>query len=235
MRKNLFLLGVIFSSILYADEQIAPDSYTISNNGTISVDISNTDMNRVVVKNDKITHIVCPQNYCSVQSYPKDPSGSAILSVQGVSPFSAYIYTAEGHQFSVFLHPKGIPGITAVFNTTGNNKVAQRWEESSGYQKMLLELIKGMMNNQAPDGYSDTDVSTQYKMSNDKVFNWYLTKIFMGDHVNGLVYKIVNHTNKTKTLNPRAFYNATVRAVAVSKQEIKPLEAAYVYEVVNNG
>jgi len=123
-----------------------------------------------------------------------------------------------------------------VLTPISPSATAEKWETHSSYRKMLLELVKSMMNNKVPDGFG-------YKAINNtdwsRVFNgsgkMQLKAIWSGEHVVGLQYLFYNDSNRTLIVPESAFYHHGVLLVATTEQRLEKHTYESVYEIVDRG
>lgn len=92
-----------------------PNTYTFNDNETVPVVLSSVDINRLVVKDDKIMSIDCPAGFCVGKSTRTDPTGAARLKLNIAVPFVAYVTTQKGRQFGMLISSRARPAVTSEF------------------------------------------------------------------------------------------------------------------------
>lgn len=235
-RKIIFLFPVSF--IFLSSQSLASGTSNISfvDNQRIPVTLSDTNINRIVVSNDQITNILCPSDYCTSTHNPGDESGAAYIKLLTTTPFTIFLATNAGHHVSLQVTPKSANGKTLVLNPAGASPVANKWERESSYRKLLVTLIKDMMDNKVPDGYGYTTISNSDKQ---KIFHGLGTMqmkgVWTGDHLIGTEYVFKNESGKTLTIPDSAFYHHGIRLVAQTSQSVSPGEYNVVYEITSRG
>ena len=141
-----------------ASQVMTPNMITIKNNAQINITLSSVDINRIFVKDQKITSIDAPSGLLTGNN---DKSGSIYANINGQTPFTAFISTNEGLHFSLLIMPKSEPGQTVEFISTqvvpakiivpktmvivNHSMQAQTYEQSGSYEKTLVNLIKEVM------------------------------------------------------------------------------------------
>lgn len=209
---------------------------SFSDNQTIPVTLSDTNLNRLVVTNDQISNILCPSGFCISKHNATDQSGAVYIKLLSTSDFTLFISTAAGHHVSLQVTPKVSNGKTIVLNPVGANLVAKKWETQSSYQRMLVALIKDMMNNKVPSGFGYTPISHSAK---ERVFNGLgtlqMSGVWTGNYLIGLEYIFKNKTEKSITIPDSAFYHRGVRLVAQTSQTVSPGDYNVVYEITSRG
>src|SRR3989339_1330495 len=93
---SLVLMG-LFSGSFGAT---APTVIQLENNESASVVLSDTNINRILVVNDEITHLTCPQNLCAAEHHSSDTSGAFYVNLMTQSPFTVFVSTNSGRHFS---------------------------------------------------------------------------------------------------------------------------------------
>src|SRR3990167_2295355 len=228
----------------------------INNNAQINIALSSEDINRIFVKNQKITSINAPSGLLTGHN---DSSGSIYANINGDTPFTAFISTNLGMHFSLLIMPKSEPGQTIEFKSNqiqpksnviikktvivNHSMPAQTYEQSESYEKTVVNLIKQVMLQKTPPGY--TNISPKafsqigiFTVSDNVAQNSGLTQSvkagFLGGQLAVRVLKVVNNTSNPVQLIANEFYNPGVRAVAISQEYLPKGGKTYVFEVVSN-
>lgn len=234
IKKIIFLFPA--SLIFLSSQSLASGTSNISfvDNQRIPVILSDTNINRIVVSNDQITNILCPSDYCTSTHNPGDESGAAYIKLLTTTPFTIFLATGAGHHVSLQVTPKSANGKTLVLNPAGASPKAQKWEKESSYRKVLVKLIKDMMDGKVPSGYGYTAIADSRI---EKVFHGLGTlkiqAIWTGDYLMGTEYEFKNNANKIITIPDSAFYQSGVRLVAQSSQSVLPGNTENVYEITS--
>lgn len=229
-----FLMTVIVLSGLSAIGSVYAKTLSFSENQTLPVALSSTNINRIVVPNDQINNVVCPTGFCLSKHNANDQSGSAYIQVLTQNQFTLYLSTASGHQVSLAITPTKSEGNTLVLTPASANTKAQAWETASSYRTTLLTLVRNMINGTTPDGYGFTTIN---HADAQKVFKGSGTltmqALWSGNYLNGVSYIFKNLTSTTLTLPESAFYHPGVRLVATTEQKVNPGESEIVYEILS--
>jgi len=244
--KVIFLGGcVLFSCATFADTAIVtPDNHTMlsalgiknsaqtipfADNEQISVVLSSSDINRLVVQGDKIQNINAPLGLYNAKN---DTSGAVYITLLSTLPFTIYFTTVGSHNFSLFVNPRPIVGKSVILQPTSVSAVTAHWEENSSYQKILVKLITTMINHQTADGYLYSNAVKAKSGDFYGIADMKPLAFYIGSHLTGVVFAIQNKTKNPITLRPAYFYKSDVRAIALSQQFINPAATAFLYEVV---
>ena len=234
IKKMALLLSLPL--ILLSGQSLASGTINISfvDNQRIPITLSDTNINRIVVSNDQITNVLCPSSYCTSTHNPDDASGAVYIKLLTTQPFTLFLSTNAGHQLSFQVTPKASNGKTFVLNPSGASPQAQKWEKESSYRKVLVKLIKDMMDGKTPSGYGYTAINDSRSL---KVFHGLGTlkikAIWTGDYLMGTEYEFKNNANKIITIPDSAFYQSGVRLVAQSSQSVLPGNTENVYEITS--
>ncbi|MCX7125444.1 MAG: type-F conjugative transfer system secretin TraK [Gammaproteobacteria bacterium] len=165
---SLVLVGCFIAGIASAK------NISFSDNQMISVNLSSTNVNRIVVPNDQITNIICPTNFCTSKHNSNDVSGAAYVQLLTQNPFTLFVSTSNGHHVSLSVTPTNSNGKTLVLNPLSSSLKAEAWETESSYRTLLITLVRDMMNGTTPSGYGFTAIShcAKTKIFHGK-FKWY--------------------------------------------------------------
>jgi conjugal transfer pilus assembly protein TraK len=205
---------------------------SFADNEQINVVLSNRDINRVLVKGDKIQSVNGPTGLYMAKN---DALGSAYISTYGESTFTVFVSTSKGHNFSLLVMPRATPGRTIILEPTTPSLLTARFEETESYQKVLVTFIKAMINNEMGEDYT----YEEEKSKKSKKIDFYgvadIKQIasYSGSHLLGIVSEIKNKTKNPITLKPSYFYQPGVRAVALSNQTIAPSAVGLLYQVIS--
>lgn len=244
------VVGLIITPLAMASPVSAhsPVSINIANDQQAKIDLSSADINRIFVKSDKITSVNAPNNRLVAHN---DQSGSIYMNVYGKTPFTAFVSTQHGRHFSLLVVPKSEPGVTVRFipktpvpvHYRKHSRSAKRFEQSSSYEKTLVNLLRESMLQNVPPGYSLISprafgkiraFSVPVYLSQRKLLSENVIRGFLGGELAVRVVKINNHSNHAISLVASDFYMPGVRAVAISKEYVSAHGSTYIYEVISN-
>nr|WP_227992979.1 type-F conjugative transfer system secretin TraK [Shewanella sp. YLB-07] len=240
-----------------------PTQYHFNDSETVPVVLSSVDINRLVVKDDKITSIDCPEGFCVVTGTKTDNSGAARMSLNLAAPFTAYISTAKGRHFGLFITPKAKPAVTSIFTANPNAQThPSAFDKDSPYTSMMSEFIAQMMhylatgaqingyqvhlidntqealkqalNRRSHKGFAHRSVSTEDPLPTPTGLTTEPAMVFTGKHFNGIIYRLTNHSPHVMPLTTAQFYSATVRAAALSTPSLNSQQVGHLF-VVSGG
>jgi len=233
------------SSFSYADSAMVDKAdamvVKLNNNQTVVVQLSNSDPNRLFVKNDKINSANCLQGFCGV-SY--DPSGSVYLTLGEAARYSSglsiFLSTESGQHFTVIGMPVRTVGKTVEFSISGGSSVkAREFEKKTPYQEMLVQMITEMINYREgeplSEGWTVTDIPNDQSITPDQTgLLIQPIQIFTGGLFQGVVYSVKNATDQFVRLTPKQFYQRSMVAGALSQMVLKKGEMGYFYGVIQS-
>lgn len=127
---SITLVLAFFIAPFAMAQNVGKVSYEFNEGDTIPLALSSININRLVVKNDRILSIVCPKGFCTSSGNQKDASGSITLKINIALPFTAHLTTEKGRLFALFITPKSTPALVTEFV----------WSESYKEQKSPIAL-----------------------------------------------------------------------------------------------
>lgn len=241
-----------------------PTHYTFNDSETVHIELSSVDINRLIVANDKITSIDCPQGFCVITGAKADSSGAAKINLNLAVPFTAYVSTQKNRHFGLFITPKAKPAVTSIFTPEHyREEQPSVFDKQTPYTTQMTEFITQMMRYHATgapvNGYRIHHIDTTKeelaylaRHHGAKGFSTratYKTKepierptglsqepavMFTGKHFNGIIYRLTNHSPEKMTLTTAQFYAPTVRASALSTHTLLTQQTGYLF-VVSGG
>ena len=215
----------------------------ISDNQTVAVQLSSSDPNRLFVQGDKIKNASCLQGFCGI-NYTSSGGVYITLGHSAIvsSGFSIFVDTENGKHFTVIGLPSAVMGQTVEFTVSGGTSPkATAFEKNTPYQSMLVSMIASMMNYHLKGKPLDHGLSVldiPYDEAIKPTQSGLLIQpilMFNGGQLQGLVYSIKNASNKSIHLTTKQFYQKSMLAGSLSKQDLKPLEVGYFYGVIEKG
>lgn len=242
MKTSTSLIALSTLLLSTAALSAPPVSVSFSNNETLTVKLSSVDINRLVVKNDKITSVVCPAAFCTLPMgdgapMQLDPSGAALISLNVEEPFTFYVSTKKGRNFGVFATPLRIPAVTTEFIASDRDtSLAKGFETSAPYQEMLVGMMQSMMRfdetRTPPEGFVFTEI-TPDKERVVLPLDILPRRVFSGDTFSGLMYDVKNNSLEPVTLTNTQFYVRGLRALSFDEKTLQAGESTRMYQIVS--
>ena len=252
---SVFSILVFTSLGVYAEnaEVLKPNVIAINPNAQVNIELSNTDINRIFVKNEKITSIDAPGNLLTARN---DNTGNIYSNINGKSPFTAFVSTNLGLHFSLLISPKSVPGQTVEFDAPilqskpvdrtvviQHNANAQGFEQSAPYERTLVRLLKDVMIQKTPAGYTEIlpkafsqipIFSVSSNVANSNGLEQSVVGGYLGGELAVRVISVKNDTSKPVQLYENQFYAPGVRAVSISNEDLGANGKTTVFEVISN-
>jgi len=141
IKKDKEMIAKVKNNIAQKAARSSVNEQEFTENQQIEVVLSNRDINRVLVKGDKIQSVNGPTGLYMAKN---DIAGSAYISAYGESTFTVFISTVNGHNFSLLVSPKAVAGKTIILQPT--TLLSPQFEEAASYQKLLITLTSAMIN-----------------------------------------------------------------------------------------
>ena len=202
---------------------------SFADNEQVVVVLSNRDINRILVKGDKIQSVNGPTGLYVAKN---DTAGSAYISVYGDITFTLFATTEKGHNFSLLVTPKTVAGRTVILKPTSVPLLANRSAEAESYQKALVDLISVMINNKGSSDYAYSQIKSAPKVDFHNIAGIQQIASYSGSYLFGIVSVVKNKAPNPITLKPSYFYKPGVRAVALSQQTIDKAGIGFLYQVM---
>ena len=242
--KCVFWVLAFFSCFLFtaSAKNIAPNTYNFEDNDTIPIILSSLNLNRLVVKNDKITALDCPVSFCTSKANKNDTSGSITLRLNISLPFTAQISTKNGRNFTLFITPRAIPSVVSEFigfsNTRNEEKIFQR---NSSYPSALTSFTKKMMlwtkYKTNIDGFSlhIIDPKTIPKEIAYSELSVVPQTVFAGESYSGIIYKVTNRKSTPVKLSNAQFYGKRSRSASIANVDLDAGQSTFLYIITGGG
>jgi conjugal transfer pilus assembly protein TraK len=228
----VLLIIIMFNTKIYALQAKA-----VKDNQTVFVEISTTEPSRIFVQGDRITKTRGVDGLYDVKS---DDTGGEIYIQPNPAfqnkAFNLFITTEQGHHYTLFMKPLGIPAQTIKLKPLSPSaEIAKHWEVNSPYSDVLIKLVRDMRNDDLPEGYAVIDLGKVKPKLLPSGLSMQLLKIYNGNHLEGEVWRLKNDGRNTLTIKPREFYNDDTRSVSLIDENLNCGEETILYRVVSRG
>ncbi len=226
MRLNWILPLVILVLPVAVMAQTA-EPLVFNDNESLSLKLSDTNINRLFVTKDAIVDFYAPEGYTQAEV---DSQGALYIQLQHTQPFTVFISTEDGHNVGLTLVPVRSSGHNVHLMPRTATDKARLWEEKKDYESGLMRLMKAMMQNHVPKGYGVEEVSNAPKRF-DSHGQLRLKVIYNGIHFKGKVYTLYNEGQAPIYLQEKDFYHEGVEAVAFSTDTLESCQTSLIYVV----
>jgi conjugal transfer pilus assembly protein TraK len=226
--RVVFVLGLFFSM-----PSLAMETKWMADNQTRLVKISSKDITRIFVADDRIRAVKGQENAYTIKS---DLSTGQIFIAPTVDhqhiPFSLFITTEQGRNYTLFAVPIDVPGqVIEIKPLSPVKKIAEHWEKSGPFTERIIALIHAMAHHEAPNGYVIHPENFKRHTKNTLIT---LQESYRGNHFRGDVLSIKNTSAKTILLNETDFYQTRVIAIAFPLQKLAPNNSTLIYRISSN-
>ncbi|ARB92956.1 MULTISPECIES: type-F conjugative transfer system secretin TraK [Legionella] len=215
----------------------ASSSIPVKNNSDIALTLSQSNYNRIVVKNDKIMEAVFPPNSMAVKRDEHDGSVYVLLAAQ--NPFTLFVTTEKGIHFSVTLNGEEslgktielVPQHSIVAKTTKPQLTNKNITNSKDAVPEAILAMLTHMEQQKP--FADVKVVRQFGKAQRWAKGLTLLPKESWDSklLKGEVIELYNGGKEPLELNQEWFAKKGTLAVKYSKPILKSGERAMLYRV----
>lgn len=224
--------GVLLASSLFAQTTLA-----VRDNSDVALNLSQSNYNRLVVKNDKIVEAVFPETAMGIKR--DDQDGSIYVLLTQASPFTLFLTTEAGHHFSVTVTGEEGLGKTVELMTPKTASVPRLAKAppstspkitQDAHQNAMLEIINHMERKERMPGMV---VSHPFGVAERMGAGLSLIpkEVWKGEGVEATRLEVHNRGAKALNLIPEWFAGKDITAMKLSQPILKPHETAILYRV----
>lgn len=233
------ILLALMSQFSFATN-VPKNTFPFADGDTISLKLSSININRILVKGDKITNITCPDKFCTATGVQHDKNGSISLKLNVALPFTAHVLTQKGRLFALFINPQNIPSVITEFVPTDIHlSQPSVFEREFDYPTAIANFTKAMMlwkkNGTPISGFNVHPVDPTSLPKDRSKLPIIPKTIFVGKDYSGIIYEVQNKAEETVELTTAQFYSYAARSAALDAYELKPNEKTYLYMVTGGG
>ncbi|MGR5096836.1 type-F conjugative transfer system secretin TraK [Vibrio mediterranei] len=239
-RYTSTILLTLISAHVFA-ENVPKATLHFADGDTIPISLSSVNINRLVVKNDKIINITCPPSFCTATGNKRDKKGSVSVKLNVSLPFTANVLTQKGRLFALFISPKATPSIVTEFIPSDLHlSQSSVFERDFDYPAAIASFTKSMMlwqrSRQPISGFSvhPVDPKTLPNKQDDPLPVIPQT-IFVGKDYSGIIYEVHNRSQEPVRLTTAQFYSYAARSAALESFELPPNGKTHLYLVTGGG
>ncbi len=221
-------------------ENVGKVSYEFADGDTIPLALSSINLNRLVVKHDRILSIVCPKGFCTSSGNQKDASGSITLKINLELPFTAHLTTEKGRLFALFITPKATPALVTEFVWSESDKEQQSVIElAADYPAAMIALTKAMMHfvheGSPIAGFKRHDIDPNTLPKDKGKLAVIPQTVFVGRDYSGVIYRLKNQSHADLALTTAQFYSDSARSAALDADQLKPGQTTTLYLITGGG
>lgn len=232
MRKSLGVALTLASMMLQASNSIS-----VKDNSDIALTLSQSNYNRIVVKNDKIVEAVFPPNSMAIKRDEQDGSVYVILASQ--NPFTLFLTTEKGAHFSVALN--GEEALGKTIELVPQRMVVAKATQPHPQNKNIIKtkeavpeaILAMLMHMEQQKPFADVKVTRQFGKAErwGKGLTLFPKESWNSTLLKGEVIELYNGGKESLELNQEWFAKNETLALKCSKPTLKPGERAMLYRV----
>jgi conjugal transfer pilus assembly protein TraK len=229
MLKWMAVFLALFSTVSLANNILVKD------NSDITLTLSRTNYNRIVMKNDKIIEAVFPEQAMNIKRDEQD--GSVYVKLGSEAPFTLFFTTESGHHFSATVNGEESLGKTIELSSQSfalpQKNVAKNSSTPKAIDPVPQAILALLTHMEEHKIFADVVVKRQF----NKVLRWskgltlFPKELWDGQQLKGEIIELYNGGKKTLALSQEWFAKQDTLAIKFSKPSINPGERAMLYRV----
>jgi conjugal transfer pilus assembly protein TraK len=223
--RSYWIIGALAVSACHT--AWAMESVPVKNNADFELLLSQSNYNRLLVKDDKILDVAFPQQAMGIKRDEQD--GSLYIALADTKPFTLFLSTAAGRHFSVTV--RGETSLGKTIELIPTTAVPAQSNHNISEEKMLRTLISHMETHQALPGFS---ITNQQQVEHwKKGLTLTHQQLWQGKQWMGEVIELLNRGKVALNLQEAWFNQDTTRALKLSQKQLAPQEKAFLYRVAD--
>jgi type-F conjugative transfer system secretin TraK len=228
------MIRIILGLLLLPYSLSASQNFHLNPGSKIQGVISSKELNRIAVKDDRISQIFGVSGHFVVES-DENHGQIFIKSTDSGNKdnLALTIVTEKGITQDLYLKQKDISSqFIELQHKTSNTKKAEIWEKLSPFKQTLVKLMQCMIRGQSVSGY-EVQINEQSRdIWSDIRINQ--LQIFSGSKLQGIVFKITNIDKVSKFLHEKRFkFFKNIAAIAIENNRLEPGESTKLYVIKN--
>lgn len=235
-RKNIAIaLFAIFS--MFAPFAHALQMVDVGDQRSHVVKISQREMSRIAVENEKITKMDFIDGELDVK---QDKENGYYLVLPNVAkPINVFVTTSSNKTHALILQPTDMPLETVILQERKSNpkfkQGTQNLEKAGSLENAVREFIVAMARGEVPFQYEIRELNNEITLWEEARF--VITKRYTGPSYIGETYLLTNTSKKPMRIAEQELYREGVQAISVEQQILNPGETTNVFivRVSNDG
>ena len=221
--------------LLTAASTHAFTTQSFRDNTDITVALSDSNYNRLVVKGDKITQAHFPEGRMAIRN---EEDGSLYVMLGSHEPFTLFLTTESGHHFSATVNAEPSLGKTIEFVSQtavpAHLAVSKATLDTSPKPPMgdaIAHLMTSMVSKEKPAGFDEKHHHGRViRLQQGLMLTPKIT--YQGLQLSGEVMELYNGGKLPLDLNESWFSDHDVKAVSLSAATLAPKQKTVVYRVL---
>lgn len=224
-------ISVLFA-LLMSGQAFSLSTQSFRENTDISMLLSDSNYNRLVVRHDKITKAHFPDGAMAIKN---EEDGSLYVMVSQSEPFTLFLTTESGHHFSATIHSESGLGKTIELIPQTNLANAPMpkivTHPASPMADTIEKLMSQMVKQESISGFElKHHHGRVVRLQQGLVLIPKLT--YSGLTLNGEVTEIYNGGRKPIDLSEASFMSDDAKAISLSQTTLAPKQKGYVYRIL---
>ncbi len=225
----------IFLSLLMSATLHAQTSQLFHDNADVSIVLSDSNYNRLVVRGDKITNAHFPEQALGIKN---EDDGSLYVMVAQKEPFTLFLTTEAGHHLSATVNTESSLGKTIEFVPQAGSIAKKAVTTPLNTPKLKeADVIETLMSHLVQqDAILGFDMKHYYgrAIRLHEGLTLFPKLTYSGKTLSGEVTEVYNGGKAPIDLTEQLFMGQGVKAVSLSKPTLLPKQKAYVYRVLES-
>lgn len=217
--------------VILSQQTPAATVKTFQNNAELTVELSNTNQNRLMVSNDKIIKAAFPDGALTYQYDETD--GSMYVHPEISAPFTLFLSTKKGQHLSLTVNSVDSLGKTIAFKQYQPQLIKRPTsvvKKEAPFKKEALEMVKYMEQGIKMPGASVSRVRLQAGQLKNGL-RLIKREIWQDGAYKGEAFDVYNNSKKNITIDPSWFAGHAVKAIKLSKMTLAPKDKANLYRI----
>jgi len=215
-------------------DSLAAQAVSTASGDKVFLQVSATDVNRLIFPEDVAKAIVSQEKGVSAQINGRDVFVKFTRPRPGNT--DAYFIGASGEVYGLVLVPREMAAETAVIKPHGFDRLkTARLETSGPYEATLKRLIRAAYGEAAPEGYTEVRIGREVAPRYQELRQTHL-RTFRGELYEVKEYLVRNVSGQPLTLAEDVFIeDEQTLAVALEEMELKPQAETRLFVVSETG
>lgn len=235
--RSKVAVALIASFSLFAPVAHALQMVDVGDQRSHVVKISQREMSRIAVENEKITKMDFIDGELDVKQ-DKD-NGYYLVLPNVAKPINVFVTTSSNKTHALILQPTDMPLETVILQEQKTNpkfkQGTQNLEKAGSLENAIREFIVAMARGEVPFQYEIRELNNEITLWEEARF--VITKRYTGPSYIGETYLLINTSKKPMRIAEQELYREGVQAISIEQQILNPGETTNVFivRVSNDG
>lgn len=229
MSKYRSIMAAIM--VIFFQSVSSEEVKTFKNNAEISIELSSTNQNRLMIKSDKIIKAAFPDGALTYQYDETD--GSMYVHPEIEKPFTLFLSSQKGQHLSLTVNSVESLGKTIAFNTYKPRLIRKpkgAVKKEAPFKKEVLAMMNYMTKGINMPGVDVSHVRVSAGHFNNGL-RLIRKEIWQGATYKGELLEVYNNSKRVINLNPNWFTGRKSKAIRLSQVTLAPKDKAMLYRI----